>query len=100
MKKASNEFYGRYIGGKIHFTGNKLLDECKVSKHEAIKRVLSLLMRHLNIDILYVSTGLRKNINELLKSITILEKLHLDDRNVFLHLFIKFPVQSYPYKYG
>lgn len=100
MKKASNECYGRYIGGKIHFTGNKLLDDCKVSKHEAIKRVLSLLMRHLNIDILYVSTGLRKNINELLKSLTILEKLHLDDRNVFLHLFIKFPIQSYPYKYG
>lgn len=86
MKKASNECYGRYIRDKIHFTGNKLLAECKVSKHEGIKRVLSLLMRHLNIDVLYVSTGLRKNINELLKSLTILEKLHL---------FIKLPIQLY-----
>ena len=36
---------------------------------EAIKRVLSLPMRHSNIDVLYVLTGLKKNRTRMLKSL-------------------------------
>ena len=34
--------------------GNIFLNRNEVSTHEAIKRVLSLCMRHPNIDVLYV----------------------------------------------
>ena len=39
----------------------------KVSTHEANKRVLSVPMRHSNIDVLYVPTGLKKNTIRVLK---------------------------------
>ena len=50
MKKASKEAYG--IRGKMHSIGNIFLTKREVSTHEAIKRVLSLPMRHSNIDVL------------------------------------------------
>ena len=61
MKKASKEAYGKDIKGKMLRVGNTFLSKCEVSTHEAIKRVLSLPVRHSNIDVLYVPTGLKKN---------------------------------------
>ena len=52
--------YGKDIKGKMFSVGNTFLTKCKVSTHEGIKRVLSLPMRHSNIDVLYVLTGLKK----------------------------------------
>ena len=63
LKKASKEAYGKDIKGKMISTGNTFLTKCEVSTHEAIKRVLSLPMRHSNIDVLYVPTGLKKEWN-------------------------------------
>ena len=63
--------------------GNVFLTKREVSTHEAIKRVLSLPMRHSNIDVLYVPTGLKKNRTRMLKSLSVLEKMHPDDTNVF-----------------
>ena len=40
-------------------------------------------MRHSNIDILYVFTGLGKNKTRMLKSVSIFKKMHPDDTNVF-----------------
>ena len=40
-------------------------------------------MRHSNIDILYVLTSLKKNRTKMLKSLSILEKMHPDDADVF-----------------
>ena len=58
MKKASKGAYGKDIRGEMHSIGNIFLTKREVSTHEAIKRVLSLPMRHLNVDVLYVPTGL------------------------------------------
>ena len=52
-KKASKEAYGKDIKDKILSSGNTFLTKREVSTHEAIKRVLSLPMRHSNIDVLY-----------------------------------------------
>ena len=62
--------------------GNTFLTEHEVSTNEAIKRVLSLPMRHSNIDVLYVPTGLKINRTRMLKS-PILEKMNPEDTNVF-----------------
>ena len=59
LKKASKEAYGKGIKGKILFIGNGFLTKREVFTHKAIKRVLSLPMRHSNIDVLYVPTGLK-----------------------------------------
>ena len=83
MKKASKEVYGKDIKGKMRFIGNTFFTKCEVSTHEAIKRVIFLPMRHSNIDVLYVRTGLKKNRTRMLKSLSILEKMHPDDTNVF-----------------
>ena len=83
MKKASKEAYGKDIKGKMLSIGNTFLTKREVSTHEAIKRVLSLPMRHSNIDVLYVPTGLKKNRTRMLKSLSTLEKMHPDDTNVF-----------------
>ena len=40
--------------------GNTFLTKCEVSTHEAIKRVLSLPMRHSNIYVLHVPAGLKR----------------------------------------
>ena len=40
-------------------------------------------MRHSNIDALYVLTGLKRNRARMLKSLSVLEKMHPDDANVF-----------------
>ena len=60
IKKASKEAYGKDNRRKMHSTGNLFLTKREVSTHEAIKRVLSLHMRHANIDVLYVPKGLKK----------------------------------------
>ena len=83
MKKASKEAYGKDIRGKMHSIGNVFLTKREVSTHEAIKRVLSLPLRHSNIDVLYVPTGLKKNRTRMLKHLSVLEKMHTDDTNVF-----------------
>ena len=57
---ASKEAYGKDIEFKMLSIGNTFLTKRKVSMHEAIKRVLSLPVRHSNIDVLYVLTGLKK----------------------------------------
>ena len=61
MKKTPKEVYGKDVKGKILSIGNTFLTKHEVSTHEAIKIVLSLPMRHSNIDVLYVPTGLGKN---------------------------------------
>ena len=45
----------------------------------------SILFTHkvLNLDVLYVSTGLKQNRTRMFKSLSILENMHPDDRNVF-----------------
>ena len=53
-KKSWKEVYDKDIGGKMLSIGNIFLNRNEVSTHEAIKRVLSLCMRHPNIDVLYV----------------------------------------------
>ena len=40
-------------------------------------------MRHANTDVLYFPTGQKKNRARILKSLSILEKMHPDDTNVF-----------------
>ena len=62
--------------------GNTFLTQREVSTHEAIKRVLSLPTRHSNIDVLYVSAGLKKNRTRILKLLSILEKMYPDDTNI------------------
>ena len=62
--------------------GNTFLSKREVSTHEAIKRVLPLPMRHSNIDVMYDPAGL-KNRTRMLKLLSILEKMHPDDTNVF-----------------
>ena len=83
MKKASKETYGKDIKGKMLCIGNTCLTKPEGSTHEAIKRVFTLPMRYSNIDVLYVPTGLKKNRTRMLKSLSILEKMHPDDTNVF-----------------
>ena len=83
MKKASKEAYGKDIKGKMLSIGNTFVTKREVSTHEAIKRVLSLPMRHSNLDVLYVPTGLKKNRTRMLKSLSTLGKMHPDDANVF-----------------
>ena len=72
MKKASKEAYGKDIKDKMLTIGNTFLTKCEVSTHEAIKRVLSLPMIHLDIDVFYVPTGLKKNRTRMLKSLSTL----------------------------
>ena len=83
MKKASKEAYGKDIKGKMLSIGNTFLTKCKVSTYKSIKRVLSLPMRHSNIGVFCVPTGLKKNRTRMLKSLSTLEKMHPDDTNVF-----------------
>ena len=40
-------------------------------------------MRHSNIDVLYIRSGLKRNRTRMLKLLSILEKMHPDDTNVF-----------------
>ena len=82
MKKASKEAYGKDIKGKILYIGNTFLTKGEFSTHEEIKRVLSLPIRHSNIDVLFVPTGLKKNRTRMLKSLST-EKMLPDDKNVF-----------------
>ena len=82
MKKDSEEAYGEDIKGKMFSIGNTFLTKHEVSTNEAIKRVLSLPMRHPNIDVPYVSAGLKKNRTRMLKSLSVLEKMYPDDTNV------------------
>ena len=60
----------------------------KVSIHEAIKRVLSLPRRHSNIDALYFPAGQKNSRTRMLKVVTILQKMHPDDTNVFTSITI------------
>ena len=86
-KKVSKEAYGKDVKGKMHSTGNIFLTKCEVSTQEAIKRILSLPMRHSNGSVLYVPTGLKKNRTRMLKSLTTLEKVHLTIQ-MYLHLIL------------
>ena len=79
MKNASKEAYGQYMKGKTHSIGNLFLTNREFSTHTA----LSLPMSYSNKDVLYVSTGLKKNRTRMLKSLAILKKIHPDDTKVF-----------------
>ena len=87
MKKASEEAYGKDVMCKMVSIGNTFLTKREVSTYEAIKRVLSIPMRHSNIDVQYVPTGLKKNRIRMLKSLSILEKMHLMIQ-MYLHLIL------------
>ena len=52
MKKTLKEVYNKDIRGKMHFLSNIFLTKREVSTYEAVKRVLSALMKHSNIDVL------------------------------------------------
>ena len=67
----------------MHSIGNVFLTKREVSTHEAVKRVLSLPMRHSNIDVVYIPTGLKKNRTRMLKPQSILEIMNHDDTNVY-----------------
>ena len=67
----------------MHSIGNAFLAKCEVSTDEAIKRILSLPMRYPNTDVPFVPTGPKKNRTRMLKSQSILEKMHPNDTNVF-----------------
>ena len=60
MKKTSKDDYGKDIKGKILSIGNIFLTKREVSTHEAIKKVLSLAMKHSNIDALYVPSSQKR----------------------------------------
>ena len=82
MKEASKEAYGKEAYGKdikdnMFSIGNTFLAKREVSTHEAIKTVLTLPMKHSNIDVLYVPTSLKNNISFSFR------KMHPDDTNVF-----------------
>lgn len=66
-KKASEEAFKL----KMHSI-NKFLTKCEVSTQEAIRKVLSLPMRHSNIDVLYDPTSLKKKRTRMLKPLSIL----------------------------
>lgn len=65
----------------MHSVGKIFLTKHEVSTHEAMKRVPSLPVRHSDIDVLYVATSLKKNRIRMLKSLSIVEKMHPDDTN-------------------
>ena len=83
MKKATKEAYGKSVKDKMRDIGNIFITKREVSTHEAIKRVLSLPMRHSNVDVKYIATGLKKNRTRMLKPQSVLEKMHPDDTNVY-----------------
>ena len=70
MKKTSKETYRKDIKGKMLSIDDIFLTKCEVSTREAIKILLSLQMNHLNIDVQYVPTGLKKNTSRMLKSLS------------------------------
>ena len=47
-------------------------------------------MNHSNVDVSYVPTGLKKIRTRMLKSLSILEKMHPDDTNVFASNIYKY----------
>ena len=83
-----NMTYGKDIKGKMFSVVNTFLIKCEVSTSEAIKWVLSLPMRHSDIDVPYVPTDLKNNRTGMLKSLSVLEKMHPDNTNVFASSFI------------
>ena len=83
MKKAAKEAYDKDIRGKMRSIGDVFIKKREVSTHEAIKRVLSLPLRHSNIDVIYIPTGLKKNRTRMLKPQYVLEKMHHDDTNIY-----------------
>ena len=67
MKAASKEASAKAIRDKLFKIGN-VFQKCReVSTHKAIARTISLPLRHSNIDVQYVSTGLKENITRMLK---------------------------------
>ena len=82
-KRHQRRLMEKSIKGKMLSIGDTFLTKHKFSAHEAFKRGLYLPMRHSNIDVLYVHTGLRKNRTRMVKSVSVWQKMHLDDTNVF-----------------
>ena len=74
MKSTSKAAYSKEISGKTHFIGNYFWPrfiKSKVFTHEAFNRVLSLPMRHLNINVPYVSTSTKESKTRLFRSLSI-----------------------------
>ena len=56
------DYYGEDIRDNMHSIGNILLTKREISTLKVIQIVLSLPMKHSNIDALYVPTGLKKKV--------------------------------------
>ena len=83
MKKVLKEACGKDVNCKMLSIGSVYLTKREVSTHEAMKRVLFLPLKHSSIGVLCVPTFLKSNRTRMLKSLSISEKMHLDDRNLF-----------------
>ena len=59
----------------------KYITKREISTQEAVKRVLSLLLRHSSI--VYVATGLKKNRIRMFKSQSVLELMDPDDSDAY-----------------
>ena len=58
-KKVSKEAYNKKKKEKM-FIGNIFWIKREVLTHEAIRRLLSMLMRHSNNDVVYIFTGVKR----------------------------------------
>ena len=68
--KASEEPYGKDTRVKMYSTGNIFLTKHVISAQEAVIRVLlSLAMRHSNVDAFFVPSSIKMNRTRLLKSL-------------------------------
>jgi hypothetical protein len=75
MKAASKEASGESIRDKLYKIGN-VFQKCReVSTHEAIARTISLPLRHSNIDVIYIPTGLKDKITRMLKPKVCINKI-------------------------
>ena len=61
MKKAAKESSSQGVKDQLRLIGNVFIQKREVSTHEAVAKVISLPLRHSNIDIVYIPTGPKKN---------------------------------------
>ena len=83
MKKVLKEACGKDVSCKMLSVASVYLTKREVPTHEAIKRVLFLPLKHSNVGVLCVPACLKRNRTRMLKSLSISEKMHLDDTNLF-----------------
>ena len=83
MKKVAKEAYDKEISSKLYSVDNVFLTKREVLTHKAAKRIILLNLRHSNIRVQYVTTGLKMNRISTLKPQSILEAMHPDDTNIY-----------------